>query len=154
MVVCGAALAAPFAFLLALLRWVPDVEDFDGVFPDAIGDDVRELLMQEFASPFRNSRTSTIWKFPHGKAGLSYCDHCRPRQVRLVLSKIVVDLLQIACSSERPADAHQDWIIRSMRASISLSSTKSPRVCLLHAFPHGGAEASVPFQQAQGGFLY
>ena len=70
---------------------------------------------------------SATWKFLKGKDRLSYCNHCGPRKMGLVFLEIVVDVLQVICSSEGPADAHQDWSIRLMRASISRSSTKSPQ---------------------------
>src|ERR1039458_2536288 len=127
---CGAARAAPFCFWpssRALLGRVPDMQDFDRFFLHAIGNDVRQPLMQQLARPIDGSRPSATWKFLEGEDSLSYGNHCGPRKMRLVFPKIDMDLLQVFCGGERPADAHQDWSIRSMRASISCSSTKSPR---------------------------
>jgi len=64
-----------------------------------------------------------------------------------------VDLLQIACK-QRASSGCASGLDHPVNAGFHFALYKSPRVCLLDAFPHGGAEASVPFQQAQGGFLY
>ena len=45
--------------------------------------------------------------------------------MRLVFSQVIVDALQIRCSGRGPANPHQEFSIRSMRASISPSSIKS-----------------------------
>jgi len=37
---------------LSILRRVPDMEDFDGVFFNAIRHDVRQALMEQFAGAF------------------------------------------------------------------------------------------------------
>jgi len=71
--------------------------------------------------------------------------------MRLVFSQVIVDALQIRCSGRGPANPHQEFSIRSMRASISPSSIKS--FLSAWAIPSNGtAKPGVLFEQTQGGF--
>ena len=47
---------------LPVLRRVPDVQDFNGVVFHAVGDDVRQPPVQQFAGAFLTSLASTLGK--------------------------------------------------------------------------------------------
>jgi len=47
---------------LPVLRRVPDVQDFNGVVFHAVGDDVRQPPVQQFAGAFLTSHASTLGK--------------------------------------------------------------------------------------------
>jgi hypothetical protein len=47
--------------LTAFLGRVPDVQDLYDIFLHAISDDVRQMLMLEFARRFHRSRPAAIW---------------------------------------------------------------------------------------------
>ena len=64
---------------LPVLRRVPDMQDFNGVVFDAVGDDVWQPPVQQFAGAFLTSLASTLGKLFKRADGFTDFDDAGPR---------------------------------------------------------------------------
>ena len=95
------ALASPF------LGGMPDMQDFNGVLLDPVGDDVRQPLVEKLAGAFLPSLPSTVGEFLERTDGLADFNNRGACQMRFVFPEMLVNALQIRCGGGRPADTHQ-----------------------------------------------
>jgi len=119
---CSALRSAP------ILSAVINPHDFDTLLLYAIDGDVGQGREQKLPSSFLASGTTEMWPLCQRlDRGIHFAYRCQP-VMRMVVSEMIADVLQVRGGSWGPADTHfYERNICSRRASISSCSMNSPR---------------------------
>src|ERR1019366_4861563 len=114
--------------LSPILRTVIDVQDFDGFGFQRVDHDVGEWRKRQFSCAVPMAGSASVGCGLKRADSLVNRPHGRFRKVRIVRVEIILDAFQVFGGGNSPTNAHQGFLnMRSMRASISSSSMKSPR---------------------------
>src|SRR5258708_37328062 len=111
-----------------MLGAVINGEEFNGGVVCGMDSDVGQGREKELSGSFLAPGTAKVWPlFQRLDSGIHFADGCLP-VVRMVVSEVIADALQVHGGGWRPADSHfYERNICSRRASISSCSMNSPR---------------------------
>ena len=146
------------ANLASLLRAVKNVQHLNGLFVDAVRGDKGQTRKHKLTRTFLAARSPSMRRIFKGTNGLVEFKNGRVRQFRMVLGKVILDVLEIFCGCKCPPDAHWECasgLKHALDSRVHLFFFHElPAVGLLKALTDTRSKAGIVFQQAQSGVLH